>query len=264
MIAEAHISPPGPFGRIMALLDRERKTRFAGGILGYLWAYIIPTVWIALIVALFRFLDRRPPIDANLEIFVATGVLVYVIFRQTITTHSRVLSAHRYMRYFASVSENDILWAAMLLEGFNFLVTSLLIFGAITILFDASLPTSVPGVIFGLGLSWILGCGVGRFVAIGCELSDTFARVVPLVLRPLFWLSGIFYVAAELPTRAQELLWYSPLLHVTEILREAYFLGFTSQFASAWYPVLVAAFFFLASVPLERFAKRHRITRGRI
>lgn len=246
------------------LLERERKTRFAGGILGYLWAYITPSVWIAFIVGLFWFLGRMPPINVGLEMFVATGVLPYVFFRQVVSSLSRSLSAHRYMLYFRSVSHDDILWATKLLEGFNLLVTSVLIFGTITLIFGSRVPASVPGVLFGLSLAWMLGCGFGRFVAFGAQLSDTFARIVPLVLRPFFWVSGIFYIAAELPTRAQDILWFSPFLHVTEILRQGYFLGFTSQFATPWYPIAVAAFFYLASIPLERFANRHRIMRGRL
>ena len=264
MIAEQHITPPGAFGRMMVLLQRERKTRFAGGILGYLWAYIIPVVWIALIVGLFSFLERMPPIDVGLEIFVATGVLPYVFFRQNVTSLSRTLSAHRYMRYFSKITKDDILWATMLLEGFNFLITSVLIFGLITLIFASPLPVSVPGVLFAFCLSWLLGCGFGRFAAIGAQLSDTFARSIPLILRPLFWLSGIFYTAAELPVQAQEILWYSPFLHVTEILRESFFLGFTSSFATAWYPIAIASLFYLASIPLERFANRQRIMRGRL
>lgn len=248
----------------MVLLERERRTRFAGGLLGYLWAYITPSVWIAFIVYLFWALERTAPIHVGLEIFVATGVLPYVFFRQTVTSLSRAIAAHRYMLYFPSVSQDDILWASMLLEGFNLMVSAVLIFGFVTIAFGGDLPTSVPGVLFGLSLAWILGCGFGRFVAYGAQLSDTFARAVPLVLRPFFWLSGIFYIAAELPGRAQELMWFSPFLHITEILRQGYFLGFTSDFADAWYPIAVAAAFYLASVPLERFAKRHRIMRGRL
>ncbi|MEM6310861.1 MAG: ABC transporter permease [Pseudomonadota bacterium] len=263
-MSEAHISPPGTLRRILVILERERKTRFAGGALGYLWAYITPVVWIALIVALFHFLERTPPIDVGLEIFVATGVLTYVTFRQTVTALSRVLSAHRYMRYFAAVRTDDILWASMLLEGCNLVITSVLIFGAVTVLFGAALPASLSGVMSGLAIAWLLGCGIGRFVAIGAQLSDTFARAVPLILRPFFWLSGIFYIAAELPVAVQNLIWWSPFLHVTEILRTGYFLGFTSSFADVWYPIAVAAVFFLASFPLEWLANKHRIMRGRI
>lgn len=259
-----YITPPGSFRRIVVLLDRERKTRFAGGMLGYLWAYITPAVWITLIVGLFVYLQRTPPIDAGLEIFVATGILPYVAFRQTVTALSRVLSAHRYMRYFSTVSTDDILWSSMILEGLNLIVSALLIFGVVTIFFGAALPNALPSVLFALAIAWILGCGVGRFVAIGSQLSDTFARAVPLALRPFFWLSGIFYTAAELSGPVREILWFSPFLHVTEMLREGYFLGFSSQFASAWYPILVAAGFFLLSLPLERFANSRRIMRGRL
>ncbi|WP_417210288.1 ABC transporter permease [Antarctobacter sp.] len=263
-VAAPHITPPGTFGRIMVLLSRERKTRFAGGTFGYLWAYITPAVWIALIVGLFVYLERTPPIDAGLAIFVATGILPYVAFRQTVTALSRVLSAHRYMRYFATVSNDDILWSSMLLEGLNLIVSALLIFGTVTIFFGAALPHALPTVMFALAITWMLGCGVGRFVAIGAQLSDTFARSVPLILRPFFWLSGVFYTAAELPGPVRDILWYSPFLHVTEILREGYFLGFTSHFANVWYPVVVAAAFFLISLPLERFATKRRIMRGRL
>ena len=51
MSTQTLISPPGAFDRIMILLDRERKTRFAGGLFGYLWAYITPSVWIAFTVS---------------------------------------------------------------------------------------------------------------------------------------------------------------------------------------------------------------------
>lgn len=259
-----HITQPSAFTRIAVLLERERRTRFAGGHLGYLWAFITPVVWIALIVVLFWFLQRSPPIHVGPEVFVATGVVPYLIFRQTVTSLSRTLAANRYMRYLRPVSNNDILSATMLLEAFNMLATAAIIFAGVSFFFGAELPNYLPGVVFGLGLAWLLGCGIGRFVAAAGMLSDAFARAVPLVMRPLFWLSGIFYTATDLSQSAQNLLWYSPFLHVTELLRESYFLGYSSPVALVWYPVAVASVFYLASIPLEQFATRRRIMRSRL
>ncbi len=264
MATAEHITPPGALTRIAVLLERERRTRFSGGNLGYLWAFITPVVWIGLIVALFWFLQRTPPIHVGPEIFIATGILPYLIFRQTVTSLSRTLAANRYMRYLRPVSNNDILTATMMLEAFNMLATSALIFLGVTFLFGSALPASLPGLGLALGLAWLLGCGIGRFVAAAGLLSDAFARSVPLVLRPLFWLSGIFYTATDLSKTLQDLLWYSPFLHVTELVREAYFLGFVSPMATIWYPVAVATAFYLASVPLEQFATRRRIMRNRL
>jgi len=245
-------------------MERERKTRFSGGKLGYLWAYITPVVWIALIVALFWGLQRTPPIHVRTEIFIATGILPYLVFRQTVTALSRTLTASRYLRYLRPVSNNDIMLATMMLEAFNMLTSMALIFGGVTLIFGSLPPESLPGVVFSLALAWGMGCGVGRFVAAAGLLSDTFARAVPLLLRPLFWLSGIFYTATDLSQEVQDLLWYSPFLHITELVRQSYFLGYSSPIASVWYPIAVAAAFFLASVPLEVFATRRRIMRGRL
>ena len=264
MVVAQHITPPNALTRIAVLMERERRTRFSGGKLGYLWAYITPVVWIALIVALFWVLQRTPPIHVRAEIFIATGILPYLIFRQTVTALSRTLTASRYMRYLRPVSNSDIMSATMLLEAFNMLTTAVLIFGGVTVLFGSLLPASMPGVFFSLALAWGIGCGVGRFVAAAGLLSDSFARAVPLILRPLFWLSGIFYTATDLSQEIQNLLWYSPFLHITELVRQSYFLGYTSPIASIWYPIAVGAFFFLASVPLEIFATRRRIMRGRL
>lgn len=248
----------------MYLVDRERRTRFTGGMLGYAWAYITPLVWIGLIVGMFSYLGRIPPIDAGVEIFVTTGVLSYVAFRQTVTAKSRILSSHRHLRYYSEVGTSDLLTASMLLEAINTLVTSFILFTATTLFFGSPPPESIPIVLFALFISWMLGVGIGRFVAFGGQLSDTFARSVPLVLRPFFWLSGIFYVAAELPQSAQELIWWSPFLHVSETMREGYFLGFNSSFADPWYPMVIAIGFFLASIPLELYAERRRILYSRL
>jgi len=80
----------------------------------------------------------------------------------------------------------------------------------------------------------------------------------------MFWLSGIFYTATELPGAVQDILWYSPLLHVTEAVREGYFLGYQSPVSNLWYPVCVAGIFFLISLPIEGAITRNRLARRRL
>ena len=262
--APTQIQPPNTFNRIGILLEREFRTRFSGGAGGYLWAYITPMVWIGFVVILFWVLDRVPPIFVGPEIFVAAGILPYIFFRQTVTSLSRSISSQRFMRYIRPVQNNDILTATMMLEAYNMLVTSFIILGIVTFFFGAALPANFAGLLAAFSIAWLLGCGFGRFAAAMGLMSDSFARSVPLVLRPMFWLSGIFYTATELPAAVRDLLWYSPLLHVTELTREAYFLGYVSTVSDAWYPLAVAGFFFLISIPIEEFANRRRIMRSRL
>ncbi len=250
--------------RILALMQRERLTRYAGGKLGPAWAILTPVAWIAFVVVLFRALGRTPPILVRPEIFVATGVLPYVAFRQAITSITRAYPAHRYMRYIRPVSINDIFLATMALEALNFAISALVIFGTTTLVFDAPLPNNAPAVALGFVIAWCLASGLGRCVAVLGILSDSIARLVPILLRPLFWISGIFYTATELPILVQNLLWYSPLLHVTEVIREGYFASYTSPVANIWVPLAFASVFYLMSIPFEHLVLRRQHLRFKL
>ncbi len=241
--------------RILALMQREMRTRFSGGSLGYTWAFLTPAGWIAFVVAAFYFLGRLPPIAVSPELFVATGILPYILFRQTITSAMRALLANRMMIYASSVRVADILLAASLMELLNAFIISVLLFGSIILLFDGAFPVDPLKVCWGLLLAWFLGAGFGRLSAILSRMSDTYGRLVPILLRPMFWLSGIFFTATELPGSSLELFYYSPLFHAIEIIREGFFLGYTSPLSDPLVPLVFGAVFFSASFVLERYWK---------
>ena len=127
--------------------------------------------------------------------------------------------------------------------------------------FEVRAPASLLSVYAAMASAWALGMGVGSlFAAIG-QASDSFARFVPIMLRPMFWVSGIFYTATELPTGAQNLLWWNPLFHCIEALREGFFLGYVSPVSDLWYPLVVAVSCFLASAVVEQYVSERRLSR---
>jgi len=229
--------------RLLVLMARERLTRFAGGRLGPAWAFLTPIAWIAFVVILFKALGRLPSIHVKPEIFVATGVLPYIAFRQAVTSMSRAIPAHRYMQVLRPVSINDILLSTALLEAMHMIFSAALIFGAISFIFGASLPDNLPLVLLGLALAWLLAATLGRLVAILGAMSDSFARSVPILLRPLFWISGVFYTASELPTALSET---------------------TSPIATIWLPIGVSCGLFLLSVIAEEWMRSNRHLRFQI
>jgi len=258
------VPTPSLFSRIGTLVRRERQTRFAGGALGLLWAYLTPLSWIAFVVIVFRLLGRVPPIYVAPEIFVATGVLPYIIFRQTITSLGRTLPANRYLRYIKPVDENELLMASAISELINAFIMSAMVFLLLTTVFGIPGPHQLGGVAFVFGVAWFLASGVGRlFAAIG-RASDSFARAVPILLRPMFWLSGIFYTATELPGSVQDILWYSPTFQVTELLREAYFIGYTSPISDLYYPLLFGGICFALAFPIEKAILKNGLSRERL
>jgi ABC-type polysaccharide/polyol phosphate export permease len=252
---------PDRFSRLVALIDRERHTRFAGGSLSSLWAYLTPIGWIVLVVLAFAWLGRTIPILAPMPIFVAAGILPYAMFRQVISSLMRTVISNRHLLYLPPVTTGDILLASALLELLNMIVTTTVIFGALWLFLGADAPHDPLRAIWGMALAWALGAGFGRLAAVLGLWSDTLYRSIPLLLRPMFWISGVFFTATELGGMALDALSWNPLFHVIETLREGLFLGYVSPLGDSNYPLYVAVGFYLLSLVFERWIEAARLSR---
>jgi capsular polysaccharide transport system permease protein len=70
-------------------------------------------------------------------------------------------------------------------------------------------------------------------------------RAMQILIRPLFYTSGVFFLASELPLVLQDILWWNPILHAVEITRTGAFGDYGSRVAEALVPI-VAIIAFLA------------------
>ncbi len=246
----------GWWGLIRALMRREIRARFAGGPLGYLWVFLTPLAWIGALVVSFEHLGRSPAIGADVPSFVATGMLPYVVFRQTITAMSRAAAGARSLMHLAPMTMGDILIAAALLELLNALVIFAVIFLLIAIAYGPVWPADPLTVMLAVGQAALLGAAFGRLAAALGRISDVFARLIPIALRPLFWISGIFFIAAELPGPIAAILWWNPLLHVVEMLRGGFFAGFSPSIADPGYVLGASAFLAALALIAEAWQRR--------
>lgn len=238
-----------------AILIREMTTRFSGGSLGHAWAILIPVSWILAITVFFRWMGRDAPIPVNLPVFLATGMLPYLLFRQTITSMMRTIRSNKHLLTLGPATPEDLFTATAFLEILNAVLISSVVLICISVWTGLPEIHSPLTAIWGLALACGLGIAVGRFAAVLSVISDSAMRLTPIVLRPFFWLSGIFFVAAELPQWILDWLWFNPLFHAIEILRTGFFTNFQSLFAASYIPIVAIAALYFASRAIE-----HRIT----
>ncbi len=236
---------------INAIMEREIKTRFAGGSLGHAWAVIIPVSWIAAITIFFHWMGRSAPISASMPAFLATGMLPYLVFRQTVTSMMRAKNSNRHLLTLGPAKLEDVFTATALLELMNALLISATILGLIAIWIGLPAPQNPLLAIWGLTLACAFGIAFGRFAAVLAIISDSAMRLTPIILRPFFWISGIFFVAAELPGWLLDYLWFNPLLHAIELLRAGFFAGFDSHFANPLVPISATISLYFASRLIE-------------
>jgi len=77
--------------------------------------------------------------------------------------------------------------------------------------------------------------GFGLVCAVIGIFSENFKKVIGILMRPLFFTSGIFFAVSMMPEKYRGVLLLNPLLHFLELIRVHYFETFRSPDASYLY-----------------------------
>lgn len=238
---------------VHALVLRETKTRFGREQLGYIWALIEPMLWISVFVTLFSLRGRQLPSGMPLVYFLMTGFVAFGLYRNTVMRTMGAIQSNRALLYFPQVHQLTLVTARAVLEyTTTALVFLLLLIGAS--LLDEGIRIDDPlGVIVWFSMFSITGLGFGLICSTLSPMFATVERLVPgLVLRPLFFTSGLFFTAEMLPPGAREIALINPLLHSTELLRSAFFVEFDSSYGDPSYVISIAVFQIAFGLLLQR------------
>ncbi len=244
-------------GRVVwALMLRETKTLFGKHRLGYLWALINAAFSIGIFWAIRDFGGFHAPHGMSTPVFLLGGFIPWYLFSETVSSGMNAVGGNRALLAYPQVFPLDILTARALLQGAMYVcVMAVLLALAHAMAYRVTLRD--PARIFeALGLSLLLGYGLGAVCSALNLMWPTTARVVPLILRVMFFVSGLFFSVDAMPVTAQRYLFFNPLSHLIESLRAGLSTGFSSRFVYLPYVfgfVLVTLFLGLL---LERYSRR--------
>lgn len=225
-------------GQVSAVMSREIQSRYTGDALGYGWAYITPLAWIGLIYFIFALLGRTSPIDTDLISFITSGVLPYLAFRFQVNALLRVKSTYRHVVQLPELQYRIVYVAIAMLEFCNALaIYSVLLMGNFIITGAFEMNNAFQWFI-GFALASFSGAAAGYAVSANMRRADAASRFMSVVLRPLFYITPIFYVAAELPNDLIWIILWNPLLHAIEFLREGAFYSYQSYAYNLWVPII--------------------------
>lgn len=246
-------------GRVIgAVVLRETRTRFGISRLGYLWALFEPMMHTAALVAVFTALGRGAPVGDNLTLFLVTGVTPWLLFNHVCDRSMQAVNANRALLTYPHVMPLDLIVARVILESATMLVVFALLCAGCALAFGGYAIERPLAVFAALASLAIIGAGLGMLFSAATLVCPTLERLLPTIRRPLFFVSGIFFVADRLPPQAREWLAYNPLLHAIEWLRSAFFVDFESGFSAPLFPVAFGCCALCLGLAAER------LTRGRI
>lgn len=234
------------------MMLREMATTFARAPGGYAWAVLQPVAVIALLSVAFSAVFSAPPIGDSFPLFFASAYLPYMLFQDIASKLSRAVPFSRPLLVYPAVSFVDVILARFALNLLTHAVVFALVTGGLLILLDPRAEPEAAAMALALAMAAALALGVGT---LNCYLTLAFPvwdRVWTIATRPLFVISGIFYLYEDVPADLREALWYNPLIHVAGAMRAALYAPYDAAYAAPLYVFGIAAVTLTAGLALLR------------
>ncbi|RVQ67623.1 hypothetical protein EKN06_06670 [Croceicoccus ponticola] len=229
---------PSDASVIEALIRRELKLRFGEEWLGVLGAYMMPLVWVAAVYMAFKFFGRSTPVYTDLITFIISGLIPYAAFRFTVNAMNRSRTLVRSLLIYPTVGRRHAVVATGLVELFNSFVVVAIVMGVNYFVFGNWEMEHPFDFTFGILLSWLLGAGFGYIFVNLSELKQIWWLIGQALLRPSFFISGVFFTGNEVPERLYDYFGWNPLLHAIEVTRTGMLDNYESRVASPTYAIL--------------------------
>lgn len=237
---------------ISALVLREMSARYGRSPGGYVWAILQPLGMILVLSVGFSLLFRTPPLGTSFFLFYATGFIPFNTYQ---TTTAVVMTAFKFSQallVYPVVTWLDAVMGRIVLNTLTSYLIAAIIFTG-TFVLVGSAGTMRFGLIFEAMLAAvILAAGAGMLNACLISFYPVWSNFWAILNRPLFLASGVIYIYDELPRTAQNILWYNPLLHITGLMRQGFFPGYSPNYISHTYVWAVAALLTAAGILLLR------------
>ena len=245
-------------GRVIsALILREVHTLYGNTRLGYLWQVIQTTFNIAIFWLFREFLHAHAPHGMGMAVFLLCGFIPWYMFSDTISRCMKAVSANQTLLTFPQVTELDLMIARVIVIWGTQLVCAISILSLAAALgqpMELRHPAALAATVF---FSPLLGLGMGLSFASLARLWPTLERLVPILVRFLFFVSGIFFQISELPIRFSKILLLNPVAQLIEWQRY----GFSASSAAPIYSMAYVTMWIMGSLCLGLLLERY--VRGR-
>ncbi|WP_432823814.1 ABC transporter permease [Trichloromonas sp.] len=241
---------------VWALMLRETKTLFGKHKLGYLWALINASFTLGIFWVIRELAGAPAPHGLSMPVFLLGGFIPWYLFNETITGAMNSVGGNRALLAYPQVFPIDIIVARALLHGamymcvLVFLLTVAWLCGYVIVLHDPA------AMLMALTLALLLGFGVGALCSSFNLMWPTTRLIVPMLLRILFFTSGLFFSVEMAPAYARDILFYNPLSHLIELLRNGMSAGYESRFVFMPYVFGVVLFVLPLGLLLERYSRQ--------
>ncbi len=226
---KAHIRVVG------ALLIREMSTRFGSKPGGYIWAIIDPAGHIAFMSLIFMAITHTPALGKSFPLFFATGYLAFQFYAAMAGFLNGAIKANRTLLSYPNVAPIDTIVARYILQAGTTSVVSFCVLGVILLTMDQPVYLNWPAIIEAAFAATVLGLGIGIFNNVATLRFPLYEQVFNIINRPMFLISGVFFLPDALPAPIRDIVLLNPLVHVVMLFRKGFYPEYRAEMMNMTY-----------------------------
>lgn len=239
---------------IFALIIREMSTSYGRSPGGYFWAIAEPIAGVALLSVAFSLALKTPPIGINFQIFYATGILPFLMFRELETKTSTSIRFSRRLLFYPSITYTDAMIGRFLLTVITQLMVFYVVIAGVLTLWDTRTSMEPSLILSSLAAASILAIGIGSVNCLLISFFPVWERLWAVFNRPLILMSGVIFLHENIPEPWQSYLWYNPLVHIVGQMRRGFYPSYQGEYVEIMYPIGVGmALLVVGLVLLNRY-----------
>lgn len=217
---------------------REMSTRYGRSPGGYAWALLEPVGAILVMALGFGLMFSSPPLGSDFLLFYATGYMPFSLYQSIANVTARSISFSRPLLMYPAVTWMDSMLARFILNTLTGLLVTIIILWGILFVSDTTTILDLPKIALAMALSAGLGLGLG---ALNCYLGtriEVWDITWSILTRPLFIVSGVFFLYEGVPSAAQHVLYYMPWMHISGLMRAGFYPTYRPEYVSVAYVLL--------------------------
>lgn len=247
--------PVSLMGRVIyALILRQATTLYGQRSAGYVWGLLMPTLQLAVMAALFALAGRESPAGDYMLVFLLTGILPLILWRNTMTRNASAIAQSRGLMNYPAVKPFEIVTARAILEVATMLMVALIFVVVLWTFYGIPVsewiddPLSLLGA---LGTLAFFSYGTGMFSAQLGRIFEPWRDFSSFVGRAAFFTSGIFFTLNSIPPALRKYVQLNPLAHCIEWIRAAGIPGYSSDLFDPVYPLTCGLILLVLGMTLD-------------
>lgn len=220
---------------IGAILMRELHTRFGRDNIGYLWMFVEPMLLSIAISGIHLASHLGGIYGMDVVPFYLTGYTPFLIFRQVINRACATIESNRTLLFHRQISLFDLLFARALLDLVAITLSMFVLLSVAYVFGLGGMPDRPILVFAALVLMFWISFGFSLPLCAVSVYTTSAERLIHPVTYIMMPLSGVFFVAEQIPPSFREPLLWGPVLHITQLCRMGQFGHFNSIYVDIPY-----------------------------